>query len=450
MNHKRLARWSIFFIVLIFLSQSFLIVRLFQVNYDFLGKLVNTTINDVYTKDMNKRLGQISRGPHPVMAIEEMTPKRKINGYNVDAMKGVDHSNSVTLVNIAFETFLSNLNPMKLSAIDSAAALILQKENIHAEFYTRIVDLKTGKELQRSNKDVPVASSASSVILSKNVPLNFQQTKVLQLVLLNPLKTVLNQMLWVLVLSFLLCLFCIYCLFSLQRTLSRQKKLAQSKSDFYNQVSHELKRPVSVVYQALDSLLNTKAIENPARRERYMTISMAELYRMNSKIDMIMALSMEEEGMFKLNQTELNLPELVAEVRERYFITLLKPTDIQIQTDLKTPFIHADKDHLFQCLSNLIDNAIKYSGESVSIAIRLFEEAGATCISIRDDGDGIQESNLVRIFQKFERANTEKKLHGYGIGLSYVKQIVEKHGGEIAVQSVLGTGSEFIIRLPQA
>jgi two-component system, OmpR family, phosphate regulon sensor histidine kinase PhoR len=450
MNYRRLAQWSMLFIVIIFVSQAFLIGRLFQVNYEFLGKVVNTTLNDVYTKDMNKRLGQVSTGAHPTMEVKDFDPQRPVNGYDVDAMAGVDKSNTITLVNIAIESFLSSEKPLKLSAIDSVVSILLEQENIHAVFYTRILDLKTGKELECSKKNLSVKPTAFSMIQSKNIPLNFEQTKVLQLVLLNPLKTIFSQMLWILILSFLLCLFCIYCLYSLQSTLSKQKKLAQSKSDFYNQVSHELKRPVSVVYQAIDSLLNTKAIDNIERRERYMTVSMAELHRMNSKIDMIMALSMEEEGMFRLNRAEFNLLNLVVELRERYFITAPKPLDIQIRNELKHPLILADKDHLFQCISNLIDNAIKYSGECVNILIHLFEEAGAACISVRDDGLGISEDDQKLIFLKFERVNADRKVHGYGIGLSYVKQIVEKHGGHISVQSERGKGSEFIIRLPQS
>jgi signal transduction histidine kinase len=451
MKYKRLAQFSIGFVILIFVSQSFLIVRLFQVNYEFLGKVINSVSQEVYTKDMNRRLGSNSSIAQPRMEIKEgnKISTEATKGYNIDSMSGFDKSNTVTLVNIAMEAYLSEINPIKLSVIDSVASILLRKENINATSYSRIVDLKSGKILDCSKAGISMSSNPFSIIQSKDIPLNFEQTKVLQLLLLNPLKAVFSQMAGMLVLSFLLSLFCIYCLYILQRTLARQKKLAQSKNDFYNQVSHEMKRPVSLVYQAIDSLLNSKAIDNVERRERYLNLSMTELHRMSSKIDMILAMSMEEEGMFKLNLTEFNLSELIAELVERFCISKLKPIDIFIDNKMGSPMIIADKDHIFQCISNLIENAIKYSGEKVRLDIRLFREVGAVCITVRDDGIGIDDKNQERIFKKFERVFADEKKHGYGIGLSYVKQIVEKHGGKISLISELDKGSEFTIRLPQ-
>ncbi len=451
MNHKRLAQWSIGFVILIFLSQAYLITRLFQVNYTYLGKVVSTITQDVYTKDMNLRLGVMSTIAQPRLEIVD-TRKTKVDtvgGYNIDAMKGIDKSNKVSILNICMEAYLSKINPIKLSSIDSLATILLEKENIHAAFYTRIVDLKKDSILDCSKPGIAFKDATWLAIQSKNIPLNFTQDRVLQLVLLNPLKAIFTQMAGMLALSLLLCLFCIYCLYILQRTLARQKKLAQSKNDFYNQVSHELKRPVSVVYQAIDSLLNAKNSENLERRTRYLSMSMEELQRMNSKIDMILTLSMVEEGMFRLKKIDFNLPDLVEELKQRYFIDGTKAVAFRVENKLVNPMVNADREHLFQCLSNLTDNAIKYSGKSVQLDFRLFEEKDYFGISVRDNGQGIQKKDLERIFVKFERANLDKKSPGYGIGLSYVKQIMEMHGGGICVASEFGKWSEFTLRIPR-
>jgi two-component system, OmpR family, phosphate regulon sensor histidine kinase PhoR len=452
MKHKRLAQWSIGFVVLIFLSQTYLIYRLFQVNYTFLEKVVNTITQDVYTKDMNFRLGSKSANVQPRVAVFD---NRAMNvdttkAYNIDAMKGVDKSSMVSILNIVMEMYLTDKNPIKLHSIDSLATILLEKENIHTAFYTRIVDLKKDSVLECSKPDISISPSSWFSIQSKNIPLNFTQDKVLQLVLLNPLNVVFTQMAGMLFLSLLLSLFCIYCLYSLQITLSRQKKLAQTKNDFYNQVSHELKRPVSVVFQAIDSLLNTKAMDSVERRSRYLELSMTELQRMNSKVDMILTMSMMEDGMFQLNKSDFNLLDLLEELKERYFIPGAKPIELIIENKMVNPMVCADREHLSQCISNLTDNAVKYSGDRVQIIFRLFEEDGSFCISVRDNGQGIQEKDFQRIFQKFERASSDKKSHGYGIGLSYVKQIVEMHGGTISVGSEWGKWSDFVIRIPQA
>jgi len=452
MKNKRLAQLSIGFVVLIFLSQTYLIVKLYQVNYTYLGKLVSTITQDVYTKDMNLRLKKVSTIAQPRMEVYDSkgVNKDSMGGYDIDAMKDVDKSSLVTMLNIGIEMFFSEVNPLKLMSIDSLASQLLEKENIHGPFYTRIVDLKKDSILECSKPGIAIKDSTWIAIQSKNIPLNFTQDKVLQLVLLNPLKAIFTQMAGMLVLSLLLCLFCIYCLYILQRTLDRQKKLAQSKNDFYNQVSHELKRPVSVMYQAIDSLLNAKNSENVERRTRFLEMSMVELKRMNSKIDMILTLSMVEEGMFRLNKTDFSLPDLVEELKERYFIGGTKAVEFRVENELFNPIVNADREQLFQCLSNLTDNAMKYSKKSVQLVFRLFEEKDSFGISVRDNGQGIQEKDFERIFVKFERANLDKKSPGYGIGLSYVKQIMEMHGGGIGVRSVFGKWSEFTLRIPRA
>lgn len=451
MKHKRLAQWSIGFVVLIFLSQTYLIGRLFQVNYTFLGKVVNTITQDVYTKDMNSRLGSTSANAQPRMAVFD-NKKTKINAtkaYNIDKMTGVDKSSMVSILNISMEMYLADKSPIKLQPIDSLANILLEKENIHTPFYTRIVDLKTDSVLECSKPGISIKPSSWYRIQSKNIPLNFTQDKVLQLVLLNPLNAVFTQMAGMLVLSLLLCIFCIYCLYVLQRTLARQKKLAQSKSDFFNQVSHELKRPISVVFQAVDSLLHSKAIENPEKRSRYLALSMTELQRMSSGVDMILTMSMMEEGMFQLNKSDFEISTLLEELQERYAIEGIKPVSFVFKNECSNSVVHADCTHLYQCLANLTDNAVKYSWESVQIVFSFFEENDYLVLSVWDNGQGMDANDMNRIFEKFERANRDKKSHGFGIGLSYVKQIVEMHGGSLQVNSELGKWSEFTIRIPK-
>lgn len=448
MRYKRLAQLSICFVILIFMSQAFLIFRLFQMNKELLNRELNLISEEAYTIDMNHRFNKVSTKDHPKISVEEKgsTIQPEDSFYNVDAIPGIDKSNSVTLLNIAMEMYIAEEKPIKLQTIDSIASALFKKDGINSALYSRIVDTQNNKILASTRKD---HHSPSLLIKSKNIPLNFQQTKLLQIVLSNPMRDIFSQMAGILFLSLLLSLFCIYCLYILQRTLARQKKLAQSKNDFYNQVSHELKRPISIIYKAIDSLLNTRAIEDQKKREKYLGLSMDELNRMNGKIDMILTMSMEEEGMFHLNISDFNLFDLAQELKERFLGIASKPLSIIIENNLQNhPFIAADRDHLYQCISNLIENAIKYSGESVEIKVNLSKENESAFIAVRDNGNGIKEENLGKIFEKFARVGTDKKMHGYGIGLSYVKQITEKHKGRISVKSEIGKGSEFILQLP--
>jgi two-component system, OmpR family, phosphate regulon sensor histidine kinase PhoR len=448
MRYKRLAQISIFFVILIFLSQAILIFKIFEINKDLLNRELNLIGQEAYTMDMNTRLNSISTKNYPIFSMEgDGSSNDDVEEtYDIDAVPGIDRSNSITLLNIGMEMYISKRKPIHLQAIDSIASELFKKDGFHPVLFSQIVDTKRHKILASSKK---AYHSSSFVIKSKNIPLNFQKTRVLQIQLLNPMRDIFSQMAGILILSLLLSLFCIYCLYILQKTLARQKKLAQSKNDFYNQVSHELKRPISVMHKAIDSLLNTKAIENPVRRGKYLALSMDELNRMNGKIDMILTMSMEEEGMFKLNLSKFNLQEMILEIKDRSVEIAPKPVHFTITDLLSQSFITADRDHLYQCISNLVENAIKYSGDEVDIKVKISEENDSVYISVQDNGSGIKEEDLGKIFEKFARVGTDKKAHGYGIGLSYVKQIIEKHNGKLSVKSEFGKGSEFIIQLPR-
>jgi len=448
MHYKTLTQLSIGFVILIFISQAFLIFKLFQINKDLLSRELNLVSQEAYKIDMNSRFESIGSTMHPKVSVVDKNTKilPEDELINIDEMTGIDKSNSLALINIGLEIYLSKEKPIQLQKIDSIASALLAEQGIHSTIYSQIIDIKSRRIWARSKKVKP---SSSLLIKSKNIPLNFEQTKVLQIVLLNPLRDIFSQMAGILLLSFLMSIFCIYCLYILQRTLLKQKKLAQSKNDFYNQVSHELKRPISVMHKAIDSLLNTKAIDDHDRREKYLNLSMDELNRMNGKIDMILTLSMEEEGMFRLNVSEFNLIEMIQDIKDRSLELSQKPVTFHVSNLLSDPLVAADKDHLSQCISNLIENAIKYSKDSVEIKLTLSEANHSIFISVQDNGIGIKEDDLYKIFEKFVRVSSNNKMPGYGIGLNFVKQIIEKHGGSISVSSEFGKGSEFILQLPQ-
>lgn len=447
MLYKKITILSISFVVLIFISQAFLIYRLYNVNRFLLNRELNLISQEAYKLDLNKRFKSYSNKEFPKVNMVDKAPPASPDNtvYNLDKMPDVEKGNTVTLLNIAMEMLICQNRPIHLQSIDSIATVLLKRDGFNSAFYSRIVDIKSNRILVTSQKGT---QEPKFLIQANNIPLNFQKTKVLQFVLLNPMQDVFSQMAGMLILSFFLSLFCIYCLFILQRTLAKQKKLSQSKNDFYNQVSHELKRPVSIIHTAIDSLLYTKAIDDRNKREKYLGISMDELNRMNGKIDMILTMSMEEEGMFKLNLSKFNLTEVLLEIKERFIETASKHVDIVFGSNPEECVIFADKDHIFQCISNLVENAIKYSGESVEVVIDLSKKNDSTFISVRDNGIGIKEEDLGKIFEKFARVSADKKMHGYGIGLNYVKQIIEKHGGGITVRSEFGKGSEFLLELP--
>jgi len=187
MLYKKITILSISFVALIFISQAFLIYRLYIVNRLLLNRELNLISQEAYNIDLNKRFKSYSDKEYPKVYMEgEVSPEDSENTvYNLDKMSGVEKSNTVTLINIAMEMHIGNDRPIHLPTLDSIATVLLKRDGFNSDFYSRIVDIKNNKILASSRKGI---QTPTSLIQSKNIPLNFQQTKVIQFALLNPMQ----------------------------------------------------------------------------------------------------------------------------------------------------------------------------------------------------------------------------------------------------------------------
>ena len=229
------------------------------------------------------------------------------------------------------------------------------------------------------------------------------------------------------------------------KTILKQRTLDEMKTDFTNNITHELKTPIAVAYAANDALLNFGGQADEAKQRHYLTLCRQQLERLSGMVEQILSMSMERRRQFKLNIETINLAELLQPVIEQQqlkadkpvkFVTHLEPEDLTVQ---------ADRAHLSNILNNLIDNAIKYSPDEAHVEII----ASPSAISVTDHGIGIAADKLPHIYDKFYRVPTGD-LHdvkGYGLGLFYVKTMVEKHGWSIDVSSTKGEGTTFTIIL---
>jgi signal transduction histidine kinase len=229
----------------------------------------------------------------------------------------------------------------------------------------------------------------------------------------------------------------------LLRTVSRLRTIEEMKDDFVGNMTHELKTPISIAYSANDALLNYDTTNDPEKKEAYLSIAMKQLKRLGELVENILAMSMERRKTMTLKPERIELPALVDEIAAAQRMRGDKEISIEIQSEEEVA-VTADKSHLSNVLNNLIDNAIKYSGESVAIKIRL----SADEMEVADNGIGIPAKSLPYIFDKFYRVphGNRQDVRGYGIGLYYVKQILEKMGWSISVRSQEGHGSVFTIK----
>lgn len=229
----------------------------------------------------------------------------------------------------------------------------------------------------------------------------------------------------------------------LMHQVGRLRTIEQMKDDFTHNMTHELKTPVAVAYSAADSMLRYYDHSDEERNKRFLKIIMQRLSFLSGMIENILSMSMERFKTMQLNIETVEVRPLVEEVSGMIKLKADKPVriDIDIPANLS---VRADPLHLGNVLSNLMDNAVKYSGDSVDISIK----ADSRSITISDNGVGIDKDNLPYIFDKFYRVTSGDRYEvgGYGLGLFYVKQIVGLLGWEINVTSRPGQGSQFTIK----
>ncbi len=254
----------------------------------------------------------------------------------------------------------------------------------------------------------------------------------------------------ILISSFLLLLLIICAFICLLRTILKQKTVEELKTDFTNNMTHELKTPISVSYAAIDALLN---FSDPVggKQRKYLTIVKEQLIHLTGLVEQILALAVENRSTFRLRPETISLNELMNSLIEQYKLKASKPVEFTcpIPEDIE---LVADRTHLYNMLSNLIDNAIKYADkEPCRIEVAARQDDRETTISITDNGPGISEANQRHVFDKFFRVPNGNihNVKGYGLGLYYVKDMMDKHGGVAQVESLPGKGSTFTLRFKQ-
>ena len=228
-------------------------------------------------------------------------------------------------------------------------------------------------------------------------------------------------------------------------TILKQRTLDEMKTDFTNNITHELKTPIAVAYAANDALLNFGDQTDEEKRHHYLTLCRQQLGQLSGMVEQILSMSMERRRQFKLNMEAVNLTELLQPVIEQQQLKADKPISITSRIEPENLTVQADRTHLSNILNNLIDNAVKYSLDEAIIEIH----ATADAISVTDHGIGIAPDKLPHIYDKFYRVPTGDRhdVKGYGLGLFYVKTMVEKHGWSIVATSVKGQGTTFTIQL---
>ena len=254
---------------------------------------------------------------------------------------------------------------------------------------------------------------------------------------------ILSQMFGIIITLFLLMVAFSLAFWYLFRTVSRLRTIEEMKDDFVSNMTHELKTPIAIAYSANDALLNYDTTNDPDKKTKYLTIANKQLRRLGELVENILAMSMERRKTMKLRPEDIQLREFVEEIAAAQRMRGDKDITINVNIPENTT-IEADRAHLANVLNNLIDNAIKYSRDSVEITVT----GDSHDLSVRDNGIGIPSKSIPYLFNKFYRVphGNRQDVRGYGIGLYYVKSILDKMGWDIEVKSTEGKGSVFTIK----
>ncbi len=233
----------------------------------------------------------------------------------------------------------------------------------------------------------------------------------------------------------------------------RQKKVTELKNDFINNMTHEFKTPVSTISLAAQMLADDSVSKSPQMMQHVTGIINDEAKRLRFQVEKVLQISLFDEQKATLKTRELDVNELVTGVVNTFALKVEKNGGtIVTHLDATQPIVMGDEMHITNVVFNLLDNAVKYKRDDdpLRLTIRTWNESGKFCLSIQDNGIGIKKENLKRVFDRFYRVHTGNvhDVKGFGLGLAYVKKVIQDHRGTIRAESELGVGTKFIIVLP--
>jgi len=235
----------------------------------------------------------------------------------------------------------------------------------------------------------------------------------------------------------------------LLKTIYKQKQLAEVKNDLINNITHEFKTPIATISTALEAMKNFNALDDKVKAEKYISIANAQVANLNLMVEKILETAALNQEQLALSKKPVVIAELVAHVVDNYKIMAPEKT-INFKNTIGDTLLNVDKFHFGNAIGNIIDNALKYGGKTINVELSTIKNY--IVILIQDSGNGIPRNQKDKIFEQFYRIPTGNthNVKGFGIGLYYTKNIIEKHGGTISVVYDAKNATLFKIELPNA
>lgn len=350
----------------------------------------------------------------------------------------------VSFQEIALKDFNRDVSFMDL---DSIYAHMLDSIGFPAAVASCIVD-STGRIMKASSQ---LDMHGKGVLRTSPLPISFDGTRFLQGVITNPYRVIFQRMTLLLLATVLIMVLVIACIIYQIRIILRQNKIAKLREDFSYAMIHDMKTPLSSILMGTQILETGKLDAQPEKKARYFRILREEGEHLLSLTNKVLTLSKLENHQLKLEKETCSLRPMLEDLAEKYKAKAVK--HIVYKWNLQADTVYADEEFLKEALSNLIDNAVKYSGEEVEITFSSGKLSNEYYIKVHDTGFGIPLKDQSKIFEKYERASASGRSRyggpaGFGLGLNYVLRVAEAHGGRVTLESIEGEYSEFTVYLP--
>ncbi len=359
-------------------------------------------------------------------------------------------SDSIPSITYLYEGIQDIGIEMSINRMDSLVEIFLRDKDISNNHYINIIDIKNDTIIKSTSEN---QADLDDRLNSKIIPIKTDLSQGVQLVLLNPYIYIFKCMGLMLAGTFIIMLIVIVCISYQVRFISRFEKIFQIREDFSYAMIHDMKTPLTSIIMALKFLRSGKLDNRQEMKDKYFDIAENEADHLLTLTNKVLTISKLENHKLEMNKTEVELTPIIEKLTEKFKAKSQKT--VNFITEIKAETAYADAEYLEEVLSNLIDNSIKYSGESVEIRISTARDDRYTVLKVHDNGFGISDKDIHLIFRKYERASAVKRnrrngASGFGLGLNFVDQVVEAHHGKIFVSSIEGEFTEFTIYLPLA
>lgn len=346
------------------------------------------------------------------------------------------------------ESFLEYNLETKISQIDSIFRILLDQKNINANLYVNRIQTEDNSIVETTRNS---SATIWGTVKTQAIPFRFDESQSVQAIMLNPYWTIFKRMGLLMIATAIMMIVVITCIIYQIKIIIRQDKIAKVREDFSYAMIHDMKTPLSSILACTSLLHSGKTESTPQLRERYFCIIEDETGHLLNLANKVLTISKLESHKLEMAKITFQLKPMVEDLIEKFSAKCAKP--LHFTLNLQAKEVHGDEEYLKEAISNLIDNAIKYSYQTVDISISSLNNATHTLIKVRDNGIGISEKDVKHIFEKFERASAFKrsrlgKVAGFGLGLNYVYQVMEAHEGSVTVNSIEKEFSEFTLYIP--